>query len=732
MSLASSAAGGPTHAAFTVTATFSEPMTGVAIGDFAVSAGTVGTLGGSGAVYTFTVTPPASSAGAITVDLAGGQATDLAGNAHTAATQLSQAYDTAAPSAPTITGITTDTGASAVDGATSDATLLYTGTAETDASVQLRINNSAVGAPVTATGGTWSVDRTGAALSDGIYSVTAVATDGAGNVSSASTVFTLRVITVPFSAPVVSGTTPTNSTTPIWTWSNPVSADFTTAEFKLDSSDFTSGATATVGTSFTPGSPLSAGIHTLYVRFADIAGNWSTLGSFPITIDLSLPDAPSVTVNPPGPSSNTQPTWTWIGGGGGNGTFRYKLDDPSMTSPSFGMSFTPGSPLDDGSHTLYVQEQNAASSWSSVGSATVVIDTVAPGVPVVSVASISGVRPTWSWVAVTGATQYRYLIDETTFPGAAVITADTSFTPAVDLPLGSHTLYVQAGDAAGNWSTTASAVTEVQAIATVGLSGLSFTYDGMPKAATVAVSPDVACHVTYNGSATLPSSAGSYDVIASVTQPGYSGTAMGTLIIAPAVLTITASNATRAYGAENPTFSGSITGLVAGDAITATYASSADATTPIGVYGPTTAEAISPTPVDPDAKLSNYALTTNKGTLSITAITATVTMASRSVIYDGMPHPLTAVTVPAGLATIITYDGSTEVPVKLGTYAVVATITDPGYTATPATASLTIRLAPDQEYPSSGGDSCGIGSGLAALLLGAFLALSSWLLPRRR
>ena len=269
--------------------------------------------------------------------------------------------------------------------------------------------------------------------------------------------------------------------------------------------------------------------------------------------------------------------------------------------------------------------------------------------------------------------------------------------------------------------------------AIVFLTNVLQTYNGTPRPMTVTTTPSgLTTTVTYNGSATVPTLTGSYAVVATITGGTYNGTATDTLVIAPAPLSITANNATRAFGAANPTFSGSITGLATGDVITATYSSSATATTAIGVYGPATAEAITPTPVDSGAKLSNYTLTTTKGTLTITAVAATVTMASQSVIYDGKPHPLTAVTVPSGLATTITYDGSTEVPVELGTYTAVATITAPGYTATPATATVTIRLAAGQEYPTSGGDSCGTGSGVAVLLLGAFLALGSWLRPCRR
>ena len=73
------------------------------------------------------------------------------------------------------------------------------------------------------------------------------------------------------------------------------------------------------------------------------------------------------------------------------------------------------------------------------------------------------------------------------------------------------------------------------------------------------------------------------------------------------------------YGATNPTFTGQLVGVVTGDVITATYASNATSTTAIGTYGPATPEAITPTLVDADDRLGNYAVTTTKGTLTIAA-----------------------------------------------------------------------------------------------------------------
>jgi hypothetical protein len=70
-----------------VTFTFSETVTGFAVGDITVGNGTAGNFAGSGKTYTADITPAAG--GAVTVDVAAGVCVDLAGNPNTAATQFS-------------------------------------------------------------------------------------------------------------------------------------------------------------------------------------------------------------------------------------------------------------------------------------------------------------------------------------------------------------------------------------------------------------------------------------------------------------------------------------------------------------------------------------------------------------------------------------------------------------------------------------------------------------------
>jgi hypothetical protein len=93
----------PHSGVFTVTATFSEAVTGFVVGDISVNNGTAVNLSGSGTTYTFDVTPTAD--GAVTVDIAADVAADAATNGNTAATQLSVTTDGTPPSV-TITGPT--------------------------------------------------------------------------------------------------------------------------------------------------------------------------------------------------------------------------------------------------------------------------------------------------------------------------------------------------------------------------------------------------------------------------------------------------------------------------------------------------------------------------------------------------------------------------------------------------------------------------------------------------
>ena len=96
----------PLTAPFTVTATFSESVNSFTLSDIIVTNGVASNFAGSGATYTFTVTPSANVA--VTVLIPEKTAQDTAGNDNSASNTLSRNY-TGFPSAPTITSTTAGT-----------------------------------------------------------------------------------------------------------------------------------------------------------------------------------------------------------------------------------------------------------------------------------------------------------------------------------------------------------------------------------------------------------------------------------------------------------------------------------------------------------------------------------------------------------------------------------------------------------------------------------------------
>lgn len=108
----------------------------------------------------------------------------------------------------------------------------------------------------------------------------------------------------------------------------------------------------------------------------DLAGN--AMATTAKTLSAG-PAAPSFTA-PTASTVDATPTWSWTTGGG-SGTYRFKLDDSTLTSGATTTtlsSFTPGAALADGSHTLYLQESDAFGVWSATTSRAVVIDATAP------------------------------------------------------------------------------------------------------------------------------------------------------------------------------------------------------------------------------------------------------------------------------------------------------------------------------------------------------------------
>ncbi len=153
---------------------------------------------------------------------------------------------------------------------------------------------------------------------------------------------------------------------------------------------------------------------------------------------------------------DTTPTWSWSTGGG-TGDYRYKLDDSDMDAGStvtMDTQFTPDSPLSEGPHILYVQEQDSIGNWSDLGMFMIIIDLTPPESPVISGNNpTNDTKPTWSWSSGGGGNgTFRYKLDNDNLDEGSTTSTGTTYTSGAELCEGLHTLYVQETDNAGNWS----------------------------------------------------------------------------------------------------------------------------------------------------------------------------------------------------------------------------------------------------------------------------------------
>jgi len=239
---------------------------------------------------------------------------------------------------------------------------------------------------------------------------------------------------------------------------------------------------------------------------------------------------------------------------------------------------------------------------------------------------------------------------------------------------------VNDGNSGNNYTVstaTSTAGVIVQASGSVALGSLSQTYNGSAEAATATTTPSgLAVSFMYNGSATVPTSAGSYTVVATINDANYQGSATGTLVIGQATGAIALGDLSQTYNGTAKTATATTT--PSGLAVSFTYNGSATAPTNAGSY--TVFGTIN------DANYQGSA--TN--TLIIAQAPDEIALSSLNQTYDGMAKAATAATTPTGLTVSFTYNGSATAPTNAGSYTVIGTINDANYQGS-ATNTLVIN-----------------------------------------
>jgi hypothetical protein len=187
-------------------------------------------------------------------------------------------------------------------------------------------------------------------------------------------------------------------------------------------------------------------------------------------------------------------------------------------------------------------------------------------------------------------------------------------------------------------------------------------------------------------------SAGSHSLSASFPGQGtFSASgASGTLSVAPAPLTIVANSVARPYGTNNPALTGTVTGLVNSDFVTATFVTTATPASPVGSYG------IVPTVIGAPNILANYSVALVNGTLSVVpaASSLTVTFAPTSIPVGQSTTATLTLTAPG---MVIPIDPSVLAPITLTSPVASDILSNGGVctlvpSATPGTAGCTVTV----------------------------------------
>jgi hypothetical protein len=314
--------------AMTIDTSGGTPRIALTVGGSTVYADYASGSGSSALTFTYTVQAGDTDSDGIVVGALsanGGTLRDAAGNDATltlnsVGSTASVLVDTTAPSAPSTPDLVaaSDSGVSSTDNITNVTTPIFTGTAETGSTVTIYVDGNSVGT-TTATGGNWSFTP-GSALGEGAHTVTATATDTAGNVSPVSGGLSITIDATAPAAPVISGLAAgtdtgasasdgiTNNTAP--TVTGTAEANSTVTVYVDGSSVGTAAVDGSGAWSYVLGSALGEGSHTVQAAATNAAGDTGMhSGDFSFTIDTTAPQTTSLTLGDT-PAQATALTYT--------------------------------------------------------------------------------------------------------------------------------------------------------------------------------------------------------------------------------------------------------------------------------------------------------------------------------------------------------------------------------------------------------------------------------------
>lgn len=385
-------------------------------------------------------------------------ASDATGN-HTTSTAITVTVDnvppTAAISAP-------------VAGAHLAGTASLTASASDNAGVtrvQFQLDGVNIGGALTTAPYTLAWDSTTA--TDGNHTLTAIASDAAGNSTTSAGVS----VTVDNSPPTVSLTAPTSGAHVAGTISLAATAaddiGVASVQFQVDGVDQGSLVTTAPYTLNWLTTAVADGLHSLTAIARDATGNHTTSVAVSVTVDNT---APTVAVTSPAASAHARGTVGLTVAASDNNavaSIQYKLDGTNLGSPVTATPFSASwdsTTAADGSHTLTAVATDTAGNATTSAGVTVVVDNTAPTVSVISPAAggVSGtvtVSASASDNAAVASVQFQ--LDGVNL-GSAITTAPYNYSwVTTTATAGAHNLTAIAYDTAGNSNTSAAVAVTV-------------------------------------------------------------------------------------------------------------------------------------------------------------------------------------------------------------------------------------------------------------------------------
>ncbi len=241
-----------------------------------------------------------------------GVQTDLAGNVTSPSPDFAFTVDTDAvagphTTVPTVTAISIDSGSSSTDEYTNDNTLIFSGTADPNASIEVYLDGVSIGTTTTDSIGNWRFDNTTTVLLDGDYEVSVEQTDQAGNLSASTDLpFTIDTNAVDGPHAMVTPAVvslATNITLPTLTGEYDsddavalsVTVNGVIYVLGTDPQLTTVGDTWTLNLSVGTVAGLPEGTYSVTTTATDLAGNSLTdVTSAELLVDLTAPAAPTI------------------------------------------------------------------------------------------------------------------------------------------------------------------------------------------------------------------------------------------------------------------------------------------------------------------------------------------------------------------------------------------------------------------------------------------------------